>query len=192
MTEQSVELVERSLDWLRDHYSEVVLRNESDLVTALWLFLRREACALDPPLRVDYERTIKCSLGTLKCDIVIVSPADKNLVGAEFKFEPCRTRIDIEDPFIPFSRAKKIGHLKHILYGTKDNKFRPDFLKLQKSVEEGQIDVGYAVFIDEGSCHVGTVDEAGFPYGARWTRWGVRTPSGFDTSILMARFPRSS
>jgi len=192
MTEQAVELFERSLDRLRDKYSELVLRNESDLVTALWLFLRREVAALDPALRVDYERTIKCSLGTLKCDIVILSPAYKNLVGAEFKFEPCRKRIDIEDPSIRFSRAKKIGHLNHVLHGTKVNKFRSDFMKLERCVGEKKIDVGYAVFIDEGSSHYGTVHEDSFPYGARWTRWGVRTPGGFDMSILMARLPTSS
>jgi hypothetical protein len=191
MTDQAVRLFEQSLDWLRDNYADLILRNESDLVTQLWLYLRREAAALDPPLRIDYERTIKCSLGTLKCDIVIMSPQGKNLVGGEFKFEPCRTRNDIEDRSIRFSRKKKITHLKHILYGTKDNDFRPDFLKLEKCVEEGLIDVGYAVFVDEGSCHHGTVDEDTFPYGAKWTRWGVRTPGGYNTSILMARFPKA-
>jgi hypothetical protein len=40
-TEQAAQLFERSLDWLRDHYSEHTFRNESDLVTALWLYMRR-------------------------------------------------------------------------------------------------------------------------------------------------------
>jgi hypothetical protein len=178
-------LFEQSLDWLRDNYDRFLFRTEYDVVTMLWGYMVRAAKAQERGIIIDYEHNVAVTSGRLQCDIVALSAKDEKLLCAEVKYEPSRTRPDV------VSRKLKHSRPQHLLpdHGLKDH--RCDIEKARLYVDQGRVQTAYAVLVDENSYHYGLMksQQLTLPEGVSWIEWGAKTPDGFDTAIMIYRYP---
>jgi hypothetical protein len=85
----------------------------------------------------------------------------------------------------------KHGRPQHLLpgHGIKDHLC--DIEKARLYVHDGGVEIAYAVLIDENSYHYGLMKNASLtlPDGVTWIEWGAKTPDGFDTAIMIYRYP---
>ncbi len=179
----AVRIFESALDWLRDHYDDYLFRKEEDVVTVLWGQMVRMAGEENLPLVIDYEQNFPVSFGRLQCDIVVFGPGRKLLLCVEVKYEPARSRPDI------VNRALKHSRPEHLLPGHGLKGHRCDIERIPYYVQEVGAEIAYAVLVDENSYHFSRMSKEQIPGGTSWIKWGAKTPEGFDTAIMISRFP---
>jgi hypothetical protein len=66
---------------------------------------------------------------------------------------------------------------------------RCDIEKLPLYVEEAGAKMAFAVLIDENRYHYSRMTACRLPEGTSWIEWEAKTPDGFDTAIMVSRFP---
>ncbi len=135
------------------------------------------------PLTIRNQHEIKTSLGKKKYDLAILDDKVRVLAVVEVKYEPSPSRPDIP-------RVLKHFKWEHLVpgYHGKDIAFT-DIEKVRTCVEEGNAEVGYAIFVDEGSHHYDRMPPNVVPDGVAWTRWGPGKAEAIDVSVMVGRFP---
>lgn len=176
-------LFETALQWLRENYGDFLFRKEDDVVTVLWTQMVRRAKAENLAFYVDYEQNFPVSFGRLQCDIVVFDTDHRPLLCLEVKYEPSRKRPDIA------KRALKHSRPQHLLPGHGLKGHRCDIERIPYYVHEVGAEVAYAVLIDEDSYHCSRMANLVLPLGTNWIRWGAKTSDGFDTAVMLSRFP---
>jgi len=176
-------LIDDTILWLQEHYGDHPCWNEADVVSVIWDYARRLILARKLPLTIRNQHEIKTSLGKKKYDLAILDDRGLALVVVEVKYEPSPSRPDVP-------RVLKHFKWEHLVpgYHGKDIAFT-DIEKVRRCVEEGKADIGYAIFIDEGSHHYQRMPANVLPDGVVWRRWGPGTTEAIEVSVMVARFP---
>jgi hypothetical protein len=175
----AVRLIDETILWLREHYEDHPCWNEADLVSVIWNYVRRLIIAKGARLTIRNQHRLK-PRGKPTVDLAIVDAKQRVLAVVEVKFEPSPSRLDIVEPL-------KHSHWTHLLPG--DHGIVTDIEKVRTCVEQGQADVGYAIFVDEGSHHHRGMLATVLPNGVAWSRWGPGKTEAIDVSVMVARFP---
>lgn len=149
---------------LQSAYSECTFFVERDVVWTMQLRLRDR---LKPGWRVfnDYG-LLPGPRRALSADLVILNSNDELQLAAEFKYEPCRRRTDIQ--------AKKLPVIGW-------NDVHRDAERLVRFVEESGVPAAYGICVDEGGRYAGRTAPAG--------AWREHWDTGYETLVTITRYP---
>lgn len=149
------EIFEKSIETLREQYSEHRFKLECDVVEAVRLQMVGDVKCLGLPYQVCKEFAIDVSPGkTRRADLAIVSGSSVELV-AEFKYEPSHNR---HQEFSNTPSKFPVVEWKCVLN---------DVQRAQNFVCSGQAKIAYSIFIDEGS----HFSREKAPPGSEWRPW---------------------
>jgi hypothetical protein len=171
--EAASQLYEGSIGWLQQRYSSYRFFTERDIVWTVQTYLSKEIESRNLSLKVFDNHKVT---GNILVDLVIIDKqTDSILVGAEFKYEHDHKRIDIT--------PGKLNPSKAFWDSKKNHGVVQDVDRIKKLVEQGDIQVGYITFVDEGghhTCH-------GEPEDCIWVEWGVSPYSSDPLYALLYR-----
>lgn len=157
-----------ALGWIETNYRRQRFFNERDLERSLqarmsWLISERRL-----PLRVFHGYPMKSADGRRRnVDLAILDENDHVALGVELKYEPARSRdgVDLWPGKIPVTEWKGV---------------EADVDRIEEWAGAGRLEVGYAVFIDEGSAYRQRVCR-----GA-WREWS-KSRTGYETTVNVFR-----
>jgi len=132
------EIFNDGLKWLRNSYTYYQFFVERDVVWTLQMRLKKLISDGSLPYSVfnDYG-ILPGNRRRLSTDLVILTPPDKVLVAAEFKYEPSHDRKDIRKEKFPI-----------VFWGAEG--VAKDVDRVRQYVDSGKALIAYSVFIDEG------------------------------------------
>lgn len=176
MTQDSSNLFEVVLAWLKDNYESFRFFAERDIVWTLQLYMLREAEMRKLPVKI-YDNH-KLSKGK-QVDLAILDKNDSADTVVEIKYEPDHTRagLDISAGKLDPSRV----YWNHQKYGGVE----PDIVRIRSFVAQGITRIGFSIFIDEGSHFSCKPTQE----GGKWEDWRQSPYSKARISVLIARFP---
>ena len=160
-------IFEETIEWLRTNYPTFNFFVERDIV---WTIQRRLTEAINVknlPYRVFHDYPILQGKKRAICDLVILDKAGKVMLAAEFKYEPSHKREDIWHTKFPVVFWGKEGVAK-------------DIERIQNYVVKCLAEVGYFVFIDEGSSFRHRAPHE----GSHWIDWGSYNQPHLNVSVL--------
>jgi len=176
MVQNSCQLFERALAWLKDNYNSFHFFAERDVVWTLQTHVLREAEIRKLPFRIYDNHKL---VGGKQVDLAILNMDNSADTVMELKYEPDHHRAGLD------ISAGKLNPSKVFWNSRRYGGVEPDIDRVREFVAQGVAKIGFCIFIDEGSCFSRRLS----PEGSRWVDWGESPYSKARISILTTRFP---
>jgi hypothetical protein len=163
------DLVDSSLEWLKENYPHFPFVVERDIVWTLQKHMNSEIKSTNLPYSVftDYPM-LQGQHRSLCADLVVLDSQDSVAVAMEFKYEPSRDRPDILKSKFPV-----------VFWG--ENGVGKDVKRIHEYVEKGKARIAISLFIDE----VGSFAHRNPHPNSCWIDWGN------SIRVLYARVERN-
>ena len=153
-----MELVDSSLEWLRQNYRSFPFVVERDIVWTLQQHMNSEIKSKNLPYTVFSDSPMLPGKRRSRCaDLVILDSAGSVAVAIEIKYEPSHKRPDLLKSKFPV-----------VLWG-KDGVGK-DLGRIREYVENGKARTALSIFIDEDGSFAHREPHP----GSRWIDWGDR------------------
>jgi len=173
MIQNSMQLFENALTYLKDNYKSYHFFVERDIVWTLQLYMIKEVETQQLPFKIyDNHKFVKGK----QADLVILNKDQSIDTLVEMKYEPDHMRANV-DIFA--------GKFPRVYWNSKrDGGVEPDIVQVRSFVEQGFASLGFSIFIDEGSHFFRKTA----PEGSMWVNWGQSPYSNKIISVLISKF----
>lgn len=176
MVQNSWQLLEQALAWLKDNYKSFRFFAERDIVWTLQTHIFREAEIQKLPFKIYDNHKLA---GGKQVDLAVLNMDNSADTVIEIKYEPDHHRAGLD------ISAGKLNPSKVFWNSRRYGGVEPDIDRVRKFVAQGVTKTGFCIFIDEGS-HFSWRSS---PEGSMWVDWGESPYSKARISVLTARFP---
>lgn len=175
MTQDSSQLFEAALGWLKDNYRSFHFFQERDIVWTLQIHMLKEIETSNLPFKIYDNHKLARDKGV---DLAILDRGNATDTVVEIKYEPDHKRggLDIS--------MGKLNPSRVYWNSPRDGGVEPDVHRINQIVRQRTARTSFSVFIDEGSYF----SSRPAPEGAKWENWGRSPYSQALISVLRARF----